>query len=288
MDALQFLANGFMTGGVYALIALSLVMVLKATGIFNFAIGELLVIGGFLCWTFVEIGLNPWLSVVIGLAIAAIVGLLIERLALRPLIGQPILAPIMVTLALAYLIKGVVLLAWGGQLQTFPRFLPGSPVWLGDVVLSHELVWCFFIAMFIFGLFVWFFQRTRIGLAMRATAEGHQVAQARGIPVRQVFAITWAIGAMIACAGGFLVGYKIGLDVPLAGVGLKAFPAVLFGGLDSIPGAIIGGLAVGIIEALVGGLVQPTLGAVSPFIVLLLVLIVRPDGLFGLRRIERI
>jgi len=277
-----------MVGGVYALLALGIVLVYKATSIFNFAVGQMMVIGAYLCWTLMEIGLSPWLAVVIVIVLSAGLGLVIERLGLRPLIGQPILSAIMATLALAYILHGIDILAWRGIMRSFPSFLPGSPVKLFTVVMSHELLWTFAIAIIVFLGIVVFFQRTKMGLGMRATSEDHQLAQARGVPVKHVFAVSWAIAAVIATAAGILLGIRLGLSGALADMGLKAFPAVLLGGLDSIPGAIVGGLVIGIVESLVGGLISPQIGAISPFFILILVLMFKTEGLFGLERIERI
>ena len=286
---LQYIATGLMVGGVYALIALGIVLVYKSTSVFNFAVGQLMMFGAFFCWTFIDqFGLPVWLSLLLSLVAGGGLGLLVERLTLRPLIGQPILSSVMMTLAVAYLLGGIAMAIWGAHQRPLPRFLPGEVLSVGGVVLSSDLLWSFFLAMAVFGLLVLFYQRTRIGLAMRATAEDHQVAQARGISVRSVFGLTWALAGIVAVAGGILLGYKLGVSQFLSLVGLKAFPAVLLGGLESIPGAIIGGLIVGVVENLAGGLIAPWLMDVTPYIIVLVVLILRPEGLFGLRRIERI
>ena len=285
---LQFFVNGLLVGGVYALLALGIVMIFKATGIFNFAVGELMVVGGFLCWTFMMLGISPWLSIALTFLLSCLLGALIQQIGLRPLIGQPVLSAIMATLAIAFILRGLILIGWKGMVRNYPEFFPGSTVTLGPVTISHQLLWVFFLAIVIFGVVVLFFQRTRTGLQMRAIAEDHQLARVRGIPVGFVFIVTWAIAAMIAAAGGILLGDRLGISLPLADMGLKAFPAVLLGGLDSIPGAIVGGLIIGVAEALAGGLIDPAVGQIAPFIVLLLVLIFKTEGLFGLKRIERI
>jgi len=286
---LQYIANGLMVGGIYALIALAIVLVYKATGIFNFAIGNLMMFGGFISWAFmVQLGLPAWLSILSALVIAAVVGWLVNRFTMSPLIGQPILAPVIVTLALAYFFDGLVILIWGGSVRSFPDFLPGESVHLGPAVVSSDLLWAFVAAMVVFGVLALFFQRSRVGLAMRATAESHQIARARGINVERIFSITWAISAALAALTGVFLAARMGLEVTISAVGLKAFPAVLFGGLESIPGALIGGLSVGLLENLAGGFISTWVMDVTPYIILLLVLIFRPQGLFGLKRIERI
>lgn len=285
----QYIANGIMVGGIYALIALGIVLIYKSTSVFNFAIGQMMMFGAFFFWTFFEqLGLTVWVALLLALAGGAVLGLLIERLTLRPLIGQPILSAVLITLALAYFLNGVAMGIWGAYQERMPQFLPGVPVSIKGIVFSHDLLWSFFLAMAIFAILVLFYQRTRVGLAMRATAESHQVSQARGINVRNIFSLTWAVGGVVAVVGGILLGYRLGISQFLSLIGLKAFPAVLFGGLDSIPGAIIGGLTVGVLENLAGGLIAPWLMDITPYIILLLVLLFRPEGLFGLKRIERI
>ncbi|MBN1690934.1 MAG: branched-chain amino acid ABC transporter permease [Dehalococcoidia bacterium] len=290
MDAfLQFLATGVMVGAVYGLIALSIVLICKATGIFNFAIGQFVLVGAFIFWSLsVQLGIPIILSLILALLLAALVGYLVDRFTMRPLIGQPTIAAMMVTLALISLLNGVTVLIWGASMQVMPDFLPGSTVNLGNVALSHELLWAFGVAMVAFCAFVIFFKRTRLGLAMRSVAESHLVAQARGINVRLIFSITWALSAVMAALAGIFLGVRMGVAIPTGGVGLKAFSAVLFGGIESIPGAIIGGLSVGVLETVSGGLLDPWLMEITPYIIMIVVLMIRPEGLFGLKRIERI
>lgn len=300
----QFFATGLLQGGVYALVALGLVLIYKASSIFNFAQGHLLMIGAFVSWwLIVEAELPIWISLALAVMTAALLGWLIERLALRPLIGQPILSTIMVTLALAQFIQGFVILVWGPQQRAFPQLFPLEPfrlpeITVGDtvvrVILKQNLVWSFAAAMVGVTGFALFFRLTDAGLAMRGAAEDHQLAQSIGLRVRRIFAVSWAIAAIVATGGGVLLATVTGIDPTLSVVGLKAFPAVLFGGLESIPGAVIGGLTVGVVESLAQGLPRDAairamgLGQIAPYVVMLLVLLFRPQGLFGLQRIERI
>jgi branched-chain amino acid transport system permease protein len=211
-----------------------------------------------------------------------------ERLAIHPLIGQPLLSTILVTLGLADILNGLTMIFWGGASEKLTEFLPGKPLFVGNIVSAHDLLWCFGIVLVLFSVVLLFYRQTRVGLAMRAVAESHRVAQARGINVGTIFGITWFFAGMIAAAGGILLSYRVGVQQFLALIGLKAFPGILLGGLDSIGGALIGGIIVGLSENLAGGLISPWLGEITPYIVLMLVLLIRPDGLFGLKRIERI
>jgi len=291
----QFFATGLLTGGVYALVALGLVLIYKSSRVFNFAQGHILMLGAFVAWWFAEtLGFSVWAAFGAAVIVAALLGLAIERLLLRPLIGQPILATVMMTLALSQFLQGGAVLLFGAYHRSLPDLFPLQPIILGSVRLKLNLALSFAMGMLGFAVFGIFFQFTRAGLAMRATAEDHQLAQSVGLSVPRVFGLAWAIASVVAAVGGVLLASISGLETGLAVIALKAFPAVLFGGLESIPGAIIGGLTVGVIESLVAGLpIDPAvrslhLGDIAPYIFMLLVLLVRPDGLFGLKRIERI
>lgn len=229
---LQYIATGLMVGGIYSLIALAIVLIYKATGIFNFAVGNIMMFGAFVCWSFmVQLGMNAWLALLLAVVVGTILGWVVNRFTMRPLIGQPILAPVMVTLALAYFFDGLVVLIWGGSVRSFPDFLPGERIHLGPAAISSDLLWAFVMALLVFGVLVLFFQRSRVGLTMRATAESHLVARARGINVERIFGIIWAISAAMATLAGIFLASRMGLEVSISVVGLKAFPAVIFGGM---------------------------------------------------------
>ena len=285
--------SGVMTGGIYALVALGFVLVWKSTGVFNFAQGTVLMISAYILWAaLVQFGLPLWLSFIITFAFAACLGLLVERFALRPLIGQPVLSAMMVTLALIAVLDGLVTVVWGSRQEVLPDFFPRAPLHLGSVVISQQLLVGFGIALALFGAFVLFFQRSKLGLGMRATAEDHQVSMSLGIKVSNSFALAWVISCIVAAVGGILLGSVNGVNMNLGFLGLKAFPVVILGGLDSIPGAIIAGLIVGVLEKLATGYIDPFVGGgfaeIFPFIVLLIVLLIRPYGLYGMKKIERI
>jgi branched-chain amino acid transport system permease protein len=290
---LQLLFSGLMTGGVYALVALGFVVVWKSTSVFNFAQGEILMVSAYICWALlVQVGLPLWATFIVTFVVAACLGLTVERFALRPMIGQPLLAAMMITLALIAVLDGLVTIIWGSRQEVLPDFFPRAPLHLGSVMISQQLLVAFIIAIGLFFAFVLFFRRSKFGLAMRATAEDHQVTRSMGIKVSNSFAMAWVVACIVAAVGGILLGSVNGVNMNLGFLGLKAFPVVILGGLDSIPGAIIAGLIVGILEKLATGYIDPFVGGgfaeIFPFIILLFVLLVRPYGLFGQERIERI
>ncbi len=289
----QLVVTGLVTGSVYALVALGFVLIYKATSIINFAQGEFVLVGAYVClWLVVDIGVPFIPAFALTMVASVILGILVERLVLRPMIGEPIISVIMVTIGLATLLKALVTILWGVEIQVFPAIFSQEPIRLGRVVISEVYVWTFLFAFFFLGIFAAFFKFSRVGIAMRAVANDQMTAQSMGIPVKFVFAVSWSIAAIVSAVGGVLIGNINGINISLANFGLKVFPAVIFGGLDSILGAIIGGLTVGILENLMGGYLDQYFGGgvkeVAPFIVLILILMVKPYGLFGIEEIERV
>ncbi len=310
----QFAMTGLLNGGPIALIALGIVLVFKSSEIFNFAHGQMLLIGAMATWWFSSpegLGLPLWAAIIAALAVSVLLGLLIERLTLRPMTGQPLLSIILMTLALGQFLQGLTILTFGTTQRNFPVIFSITdpyritlPFTFNDnpivVILKQNLVWSFVVAMVCVVVLVLFFQYTRTGLAMRATAEDHETAQSVGIRINQVFGLSWAIAGVIAAIGGVLIATASGLDLSLSIVVLAAFPAVLLGGLESIPGAIVGGLLIGLVQGLVGlpnndFFLGPEVAQairnsteIVPYVILLIVLVIRPDGLFGQKRIERV
>lgn len=287
------LLAGLMTGGVYALVALGFVMIYKASGVFNLAQGELFMVGGLLCWTFAaELGLPIWLSLMLALAVSVILGIVIERLTMRPLIGESPFTLIVMTLSLTLMITGLATLKWGGVTLGMFDLIPSGSLKFGGVFLSQQLLGCFVLAILGVIIFSLYFRYTKSGLSMRAVAENHQAARSTGIRIGNVFRLVWIIGAITAAVGGILLGSINGVSIFMRLMGLKILPVVLLGGLDSIPGAIVAGLVVGALESLALGYLDPIIGEgfsqVFPFVILVIVLMVRPHGIFGLARIERI
>jgi branched-chain amino acid transport system permease protein len=299
----QFAVSGLLAAGPIALTALGLVLVFKSSYIFNFAHGQLLLLGALITWWFsVERGFPLWLSIGLALALAALLGLLIERLALRPMTGQPLLSIILMTLGLSQALQGLALLLFGGAQRNFPQMFSAAnpykivtPLLYNDkpitLILKQNLVWSFGAAMLGVILIGAFFQFTRTGLAMRGASEDHELAQSLGLRIHRIFGLSWALAGMAATTAGVLLATSSGLDLSLAVVVLAAFPVVLLGGLESIPGAIVGGLIIGLAQGIVSASkVQWVRGTteIMPYVVLLIVLLIRPEGLFGQKRIERI
>jgi len=219
-------------------------------------------------------------------------GSLLERIVLRPLIGQPILAMIMMTICLSATFKGFVTLIWGGRRQNLPEFIPLEAFMLGEIHMSRQLLWCFVAALLVTIIFTFFFRRSRLGLNMRAAADGNEIARSVGIRVTQVFSRSWAISAMLAGVGGIFIGTMQGIDPELGHIGIVALPVAILGGLDSLPGSIIAGLIVGATETLAAGYLDAMVGGglkeITPFMVMAIIVLIRPSGLFGLETIERI
>jgi branched-chain amino acid transport system permease protein len=278
-------------GGIYALLGLAIVVIYKATRIFNLAQGGLLAVGAYSFYLFL-VQLNLPLSVAILLLFLSLggIGLLMERIALRPLIGQPILASVIVTLALLGILSGMITAIWGAVPRGYPLVLGvHGTINLGGVIIPQILIFGFVVTMVLFLAFAIFFHYHKYGLAMRATAEDHQVSQSLGIGVRKIFSICWIVAGLVGAVTGLTMGYIQTLHQYLPEIGLKAFAVVLVGGLESIPGALTGGLIVGITESLVGAYVPiKGLGELMAWIIVLVVLLFKPYGLWGLQRIERI
>ncbi len=290
----QLIVSGFLTGSVYALMALGIVVIYKASSVFNFAHGSLVAFTAYLMWAFLadlKLGLVP--AVVLSLIVVAAIAYLIQRLILHPLTGQPILAAIVATLALAEVVNGLITLIWPGPGRTYPKLLPSGVFSLGPAVVSMEEIINFLVCTLAFFAFVYFFQRTKIGLAMRGTAEDHQLARSEGVRVNRVFIMAWFIAIVLAAIGGFLMALLHGVNQePLVALGMKSLAVVILGGMESVAGAVIGGILIGLFEALGTGYLDPLVGGgvdeVFPFVILLVVLLIKPYGLFGYTRIERV
>jgi branched-chain amino acid transport system permease protein len=287
---LNLTVYGLSDGAILALAALGFVLIYKATGVINFAQGEFLLIGAYTLYAaFVVFRLPMVAAVVIGVVFAIILGIAIERLVLRPLVGESAISVIMVTIGLAAFLRAVVQLIFGTRPVSQPALLPRTPVELlpgTSVPLNRLLV--ILIAAAVLVAFTVFFRRSRHGIAMRAVADDQQAALTMGISVRRVFAMAWALAAVSALVGGILLGDVTEVSGRLATFGLFVFPVVILGGLDSVPGTIVGGLTIGLTTQYVSGYADPGLAQIAPYLVLIAILLVRPYGLFGETRIERV
>jgi branched-chain amino acid transport system permease protein len=279
---------------VYALIAIGFVIILKCSEAFNIAQGHFVMIGGYLGYTFlVTFGLPIWASLLLAIVAAIIMGLLIERLTLRPLVGQPVLAIVMMTIALATVLEGLATLIWGGEYKTYHGVLPTLTLKLSGISIPSESLIGLIVSIVAVAILLLLFRYTKIGLAMRATAEDLQVVQSVGIKATTVYAVSWIIACVVGVIGGILLGGVSGVKIELSAIGLKAFAVVLLGGVNSIGGAIVAGIILGVLENIAAGYLDPLLpggglAQVFPFVVIIIMLIFRPYGLFGLVRIERI
>ncbi len=287
------LSNGVLIGLMYALIALGFVLVYKATDAINFAQGEFVMIAGFVVVAALQLyGVPLGPAILIGLGVMILFGFGLERIVLRPLIGRPIIAVVMATIGLAAVLRGLGPLLWGAETKSLPLPIPDEPFVLGPFFIPPIQLLGAVVSLLFLAVFGWFFLKSRRGIAMRAVADSQPVAMAMGINVERYFALAWAMTGVVSALGGVIWGHLLGVDVHLALVGFKVFPIVILGGLDSVPGAILGGLIVGVVENVAAGYVDPYVGGgtkdFAPYVLMILALMLRPYGIFGKRIIERV
>lgn len=288
---IQLFINGLSVGLLYGLSALGFVMIFKSSSVLNFAHGELLAMGAFLFLVLVSWAKVPVvIAFILTLAGCFILGFVVERIFLRPLIGESLIFVIMLTVGLASMFKGLLLFFFGGNLQTYPDFLPASlALRLGSITVPPVYVASSLMGGVFLVLFGLFFKYSSQGIYMRSVADNQTAALSLGVHVKKVFALSWAIAAMVAGMSGIMLGIINGINVhQISSIGLKVFPVVILGGLDSIGGAIIGGIIIGLLEAFTSGYLSPSLRDVVPYIILVFILLIKPYGLFGLKEIERV
>jgi branched-chain amino acid transport system permease protein len=292
----EVLIGGLLSGVMYSLVALGFVLIYKASGVFNFAQGSMVFFAALTFVGLMEKGVGFWLSLPLTLLVMIVLGLVIERVVLRPLVNQPQITLFMATIGLSFLIEGLAQLLWGANVRGLELGIQDEPLqWISDAtginVSKFDLVAAGIAAVLVSTLGV-FFSRTRIGRALRAVADDHQAAMAVGIPLQQIWAIVWAVAGAVALVAGLLWGARNGVQFALTFVALKALPVLILGGFESIPGAIVGGLIVGASEKLAEVYVGPHVGGGIegwfPYVLALLFLLVRPEGLFGEKIIRRI
>ena len=287
------ITTGIMVGGIYALVALGWVLIYKCSGVLNLAMGEMTLIGAYVSLSFYAMGIPFLLALLFSLIIGLILGILTERIFLDKLIGEPVLTVIMVTVGLSFFFKGTVELIWGTDTRVFsPPVFSIEPIHFGNIVIGRVYLWSFVAAMILLVIFVCFFKYTRWGLAMQATADDEMAALSLGVSARFVYAAAWAIAFMAAGVGGTLLGNINGLNISVGYLGLLVLPAVVLGGLNSVPGAIVGGIAIGILQNLCGAYLDKYFAGgvkeVAPFVFMAIFLLFKPHGLWGWERIERV
>jgi branched-chain amino acid transport system permease protein len=290
----SLLVNGLVIGMLYGVVAMCFVLIYKASQVVNFAQGEMMLVGAWVCWWLLTKYQIPFFwSFLITLCFMMILGILLQIVVLRPMIGEPVISVIMVTIGLSIFLQALMKWMFGVFAQPFPPVFSVRTVNILGLQVEAVYVLSAAVCVLVTGLFAWFFKFSRMGLAMRATAFSQQVAQSLGIPVRQVFALSWGISAMVSAVAGIVIGVVNGVSSALSFYGIKVFPATIVGGLDSIVGGVFGGVIIGVVENVahyidtrylhVGNMYE-----VAPFYVLILILLIRPYGLFGTRNIERV
>ena len=291
---IQLLVNGVIVGMLYGIVAMCFVLIYKSTQVVNFAQGEFVVLGAWVCLALVvNMGLPFWLAFLFSLVFMMVFGILVQVVLLRPLLGEPVISVIMATIGLSIFMQATMNWIFGNNAVRFPQVFDQGTVEIAGLNVETAYLMSFVLSLVVMGLFFWFFQYSRWGLAMRATAYNQQIAQSLGISVGRVFAMAWAISAVVSGIAGVVIGLVSAVSNSLAIIGIKVFPAVIVGGLDSIVGAIIGGLTIGILENLaefVDGqyLHIGNMYSVAPFYVLLIILMIKPYGLLGTPDIERV
>ncbi|MDM7941414.1 MAG: branched-chain amino acid ABC transporter permease [Hydrogenophaga sp.] len=293
IDFFNYVLNGFLQGQIYALLALGFMVIYRASKVFNFAQGELMMLGAYTVWTLtLGANLSPWLAIPLAFICAIAYGWLIERLFFERLVGESVFSMVMVTIGLVILIRGAVLVVWGPADRSFPTLLPPAPLIVGDMIFPSSLLFGAVLTLFATLGLSWFFNRTRAGLTLTAVAEEPTTAISLGISVKRAVTLAWMMGSVIATAGAIVLLSGRSLTVGTADVALAALPVALLAGLESIGGLIIAGAIVGIVQALVAAYVDPAIGgsasSIVPFVFMLFILLVRPTGLFGWRHVERV
>ena len=291
---IQLLVNGLVVGTLYGVVAMSFVLIYKATQVVNFAQGELLLIGAWVCWWLLTKNQLPfWLGMPIALVFMFAFGVAVQVVVLRPMIGEPIISVIMVTIALSTTFQAATKWIFGVNLQPFPQVFAASAITLLGIQIQTVYLMSLAVSIAMIAGTAWFFSTSKYGLAMRATAFNQQVAQSLGISVKNVFAVAWAISATVSTVAGVVVAIVNGVSAGLSAYGIKVFPAVILGGLDSIGGAVLGGIIIGLLENIAHFvdaeyLHWGNLYEIAPFYVLIIILMIKPYGLFGTEDIERI
>ena len=280
---------GLGTGGLYALTGLAFVMIYKATRVVNLAIGEMLMIGAYVFFAFAAgMALPVWVAIIGAVVAGGLLGAVVERTMIRPMLGESPISVFMVTVGLASILVGVVELIWTADPRLLPAFMPSEPILLGEAFVSPKIFYGFLVATALIAVVLAVFRFWRGGVALRATASDQAAAYSMGINVPRVFSLSWTVAGMIAAVAGIVVGSIGGISSTMGIFGLSVLVVVIFGGLDSIAGALVGGLFIGLVEALAGAYLGGEFKVLAAFVLLVLILMIRPYGLFGTHEVERL
>ena len=294
---LEVLIGGLLSGVMYALVAIGFVLIYKASGVFNFAQGAMVFFAALTCVGIIDkLGVSIWLAIPLTMAVMVVLGLAIEKVVLRPLVNQPEITLFMATIGLAFFIEGLAQLLWGSQVHKLDLPIEDVPIaWLLDnynIIVSQFDVTAAGICALLVTSLALLFSRTKVGRALRAVADDHQAALAVGIPLQRIWAVVWSVAGLVALVAGLLWGARNGVQFALTFIALKALPVLILGGFTSVPGAIVGGLIIGASEKLAEVYIGPMVGGGIegwfPYVLALLFLLVRPEGLFGEKIIRRI
>ena len=282
MEVLQLIVSGLSQGCVYGLVALGFVLIYKATEMVNFAQGDVMMIGAFVAITFVGVlGWPFWLGIPAAIVVMGIFGITLERLVIRPMIGEPHFAVLMLTIGLGFILRALASAIWGSETRTLPTPYSGGVIEIGGLVVGYENLAIMVGTALLCAALYLFFRFSRLGVAMQAASQNQLAAYYVGIPVKRIYSVVWALGAVIATVAGVLTA-PVSLVDPLIGfVGIKAFAAAIVGGFGSLPGAVLGGLLVGVVEQFAGLYLPPGFSETSAYVLLLVMLLVRPEGLFA-------
>jgi branched-chain amino acid transport system permease protein len=292
----EVLIGGLLAGVMYSLVALGFVLIYKASGVFNFAQGSMVFFAALTFVSLTERGMNLWVAMAVTLGVMVVLGIVIERVVLRPLVNQPPITLFMATIGLTFVLEGLSQIVWGSQPHGLELGIPDVPMeWLSksaNINISQFDLFAAGVSGVLVAVLAVFFQKTRIGRALRAVADDHQAALAVGIPLQHIWAIVWAVAGFVALVAGLMWGARNGVQYSLTFVALKALPVLILGGFESIPGAILGGLIIGASEKLAEVYIGPYFGggieSWFAYVIALLFLLVRPEGLFGEKRIDRV
>jgi branched-chain amino acid transport system permease protein len=289
VQILEYSLIGIASGSMYVLAALGFVIIFKSTNIFNFAMGEMMMFGAYLFFAAtVQLQLGWPIGLVLALAGSIVAAIVIERGLLQPLLGQPAIVLVMVTLGVGSMLRGIAGLIWGPDIVQLPDFLPRAPIFIGDLLIPGKLAWGSLAVGVIATLFILYYRFSRAGIAIRATSADLLTAEGIGINIRRIFTLTWIIGGVLAACAGIVVGSLNGITPTLGLVALNVLAVVMLGGMTSVGGVVIAGIFIGWVETLVGAYLGAAWQAFMPYLIVLLVMTFKPTGLFGERQIERI